>query len=463
MTSTFGCPHCGSSNPLRATFCGSCGAYLQGIDATELGPQRPADEKAESPPRSPAPPPPDPADRADPTRTQPWLRPDFDEPDAPPPQDATTARQPWLQPEQYEREQSTPPTPRPQRLLGGLQRLIEPLHLDPRSQAAATLPPSPSGPPPELPDEMQRQLRAIFTSDVPIQDESPPALTHIRSGAGQGLGLLRREWVYALLLAALLFGLWADNAGPESRPHAWPGVESAFTAIENLPTGSVVLVNWAYDPSFAGEMDQAVLPVLEHLLRQDLRLVFISQLPGGPATARRMLAAASRDLPSPRQAGSSPIQAGYLPGGVSALPLLGEAPARSLPADIQGRTLTNRESLAALETGSAGLLLIVAASAEEVQRWLEQIQPLNPAPLVAVTSAAADPPLRPYADSGQIVGLVSGYAGGIAYRQRLGDLISSDQQESQRRQISAQNWALAVLLLVAVAGNLSALYERREP
>ena len=65
-------------------------------------------------------------------------------------------------------------------------------------------------------------------------------------------------------------------------------------------------------------------------------------------------------------------------------------------------------------------------------------------------------------DSGQISGLVSGYAGGIAYRDILADAVPTARQESQRRHITGQNWALAVLLLVIVVGNLAGFVERRE-
>ena len=112
------------------------------------------------------------------------------------------------------------------------------------------------------------------------------------------------------------------------------------------------------------------------------------------------------------------------------------------------------------EENNPALLLILAGRSEEVQRWVEQVQPLNRAPIVAVIGAAADPVVRPYVDSGQISGLVSGYAGGVAYQDLRADAISASSQERQRRHISGQNWALAVLLLVIVLGNLAGLAQR---
>ena len=134
-----------------------------------------------------------------------------------------------------------------------------------------------------------------------------------------------------------------------------------------------------------------------------------------------------------------------------------------MPVDMQGRAVGNRAAIRALASDRPALLLILAARSEEVQRWIEQVQPLDDAPIVAVTSAAVDPAIRPYVDSGQIIGLVSGYAGGIEYRTLMADVLSTSGQESQRRHITGQNWALVVLLLVVAVGSLAGLAERREP
>ena len=460
MTSTFGCPHCGRANPLRVTFCAFCGTALQELDAEGLARARAktaADDETIHPEAASG------QNAPQPAPGQPWLRPDFDKPD---PRaeatDASLAEQPWLRPEEDSQGTQTRPTQRPQRLVSGLQGLLEPVELDESFAQPEPAAEAPSGVA-DLPYAMRRELRQIFATDLPLlEDTTSPAPGPL---GRQGAGLWRRNWVYGLLLAGILLALWTGNAPPNSRPHSWPGVADAYNAIDALPAGSVVLVNWAYDPATAGEMDQATLPVIEHLLEKNSRLLVVSQLPGGPATARRLLALArsrASQTALARQAGESLVEGGYPSGGVGSLALLGQSPTQAIPVDIQGRSLSNRATLTALEQNAPALLLILAARAEDAQRWLEQVQSINAAPVVVVSSAAVDPAIRPYVDSGQIAGLVSGYAGGIAYQELLADVIPSASQESQRRQIAGQNWALAVLLLVIAVGNLAGLAERRE-
>ena len=468
MTSTFGCPHCGKPNPLAATFCGACGAYLLSLDAVDLTDKTSAaaEEGPIFQPDNGTPIPiPAPELGPDPVQTQPWLRPDFDQPDPPESGPSSLDDQPWLRAENEAQETDPLPRTAPQRLVGGLQGLIEPIEIDQSlfQQEPATQ--SLSGVD-DIPYETRRELRLLFAADVPILEEPAQENQQPSQPGGQGRGLWRRNWIYGLLLAALLLGLWSANAAPNSRPHSWPGVSAAYSAIDSLPVDSVVLVNWAYDPSNAGEMDLAALPVIEHLVEKGARLLVVSQLPGGPATARRLIQVArsgASQAALSRQLDDTLVEGGYLPGGVASLPLLGQAPVQSVPVDMQGRSVGNRAAMTTLATDSPALLLILAARSEEVQRWIEQVQPLDGAPVVAVTSAAVDPAIRPYVDSGQITGLVSGYAGGIEYRTLMADVLSKAGQESQRRHISGQNWALIVLLLVIAVGSLAGLAERREP
>jgi hypothetical protein len=104
------------------------------------------------------------------------------------------------------------------------------------------------------------------------------------------------------------------------------------------------------------------------------------------------------------------------------------------------------------------LAVLFAARAEDVQIWLEQVQPLNDVAVVAVTSAGADPLLRPYLDSGQLTGLVSGFDGAYAYEELAGFSRPLAAEEVARVRLAAQNWGQLALLLILVLGNLAGLF-----
>lgn len=211
-------------------------------------------------------------------------------------------------------------------------------------------------------------------------------------------------------------------------------------------------------------MDLVAQPVIEHILQRQAKPVVVSQLPGGPATARRLIAKAEEAMRRPGRlpaADRQVIEAGFLPGGVASLSLLAVAPARTLPVDSRRVDVRTRFTVATLTDSIPVLTLLISAGAEDVRRWLEQVQPLNGGTVVAITSAVADPALRPYLHSGQLAGLVSGWDGGRAY-QRLSERTRSvEEQARTSRLASGQNWGFGVLLVAVVLGNLAGLAERR--
>jgi hypothetical protein len=79
---------------------------------------------------------------------------------------------------------------------------------------------------------------------------------------------------------------------------------------------------------------------------------------------------------------------------------------------------------------------------------------------VAFTSAAADPILRPYLESRQLAGLVSGFDGARAYQELSGVPLTPANSERLSRQLSGQTWGQAAFLLALILGNLAALFGR---
>jgi hypothetical protein len=149
----------------------------------------------------------------------------------------------------------------------------------------------------------------------------------------------------------------------------------------------------------------------------------------------------------------------YLPGGAAVLPLLGQDTRKGLLGD-SGDSDDELPSVRSLLAQMPSLAVVFAAQAEDVQQWLEQVQPLNQTPVIAVASAGADPLLRPYQDSGQLAGLVSGFDGAYAYAHLLRRPLSPEEQQAAERHVAFQNWGHFAALAAILLGNLSALLGR---
>lgn len=460
------CPHCGYSNKVDAHFCANCGTNL----ARTQPPSPPAGESSEEPDATPedqesVPPrageedtggyPP--ARPSDPTYSRSWPRSAAEGDDA----NQVSGR-----------EEPSPSAEQEEPLLADLDGMLEPA--DPlafvTSGAGAFGPTVASSDPLSIEltvnDEERRQLRQLLSEDVPPAVGARPDMSPVTAEpAPGGSGLQRRPWLELILLLGLAGALlWGAPPSPEGvRPHPLPGLEQAHRQIESLPPNSVVLVNWAYDPAAAGEMDFVAQPVVEHLLHKKAKLIVFSQLPGGPATARRVISRVEESLRRPSRSeitSNQVIEGGFLPGGAASLPLLGVAPARALPVDPRWVDLRERFSIAGLAEAGPPLTLVIAARAEDVRRWLEQVQPLNDSTVIAVTSAVVDPAVRPYLNSGQLAGLVSGWDGGSAYIRRTERTRSVAEQAFSFRRINGQNWGVGILIVAVLLGNMVWLTER---
>ena len=465
---TIYCPECNTANRSGSNFCNRCGASLElelldpmlinftdsDVADSDVAGSDVADEETTDS---------DPLEFFD-LDNQPWLRSveiDEEDTDDMPPSVDELLSQELIDVEGDQEDdfllQDPAATPR---LIMGIQGLLEPLNIardieietirEPRvSTALGTAPPLPLDP------EHARQLRQLMSSEPMLADTPRQMKTPTRSS-------LRIPWLFALLGAVILLIILLRLPGPVGTPQEWPGVSAAYEAVDALPAGSNTLVYWAYDPSTAGEMDWIALPVIQHLLQKQSQLMIISPLPGGPATARRLMREALAGLVDVAQIEIDDkrplwINGGYLPNSSATLPLLGQnlqAIPRSFP--------MNEEGVPATSIGTMDLAVVIAAQAEDVQLWLEQVAPRNRVPVLAFVGAGADPVLRPYWDSQQVSGLVSGFDGAHAYQAKLDTPLTKRTEEKLEQHVIAQNWGHFILLLAIVLGNLAALMGLKE-
>lgn len=439
------CPHCGTTNRAGSNFCNRCGANLQSDDRRE---ERPAESQEsggaayEEAPPSPFDPESEGATDQPRALAERRRRP---EPPLMPPEPALDDDTPFA----ADTGEAAPFT---RRLVMGVQELLEPVQIanalhegaEPGSALVATAL--------TLPAEQLRRIRALLTDDPVLLD--PPALA-VQVASVRW----RLPWLILLVSGALALPILFGFFGPVGAPQQWPGVAEAHALIDSLPAGATVLMLWEYDAATAGELDLVALPLVSHLLERRIQPIFVSQLPGGPAVAERLLLRAAEGLRADTAFQFITdrelyINAGYLPGGAAALTYVAQAPASAL---VRHSPLAPVATPLTTETvGQAALTIVVAAQAEAVQQWLEQGQPVQQRPTLAVTSAGADPILRPYLASGQLRGLVSGFDGAISYQQLRTVHLAVAEEAWMSRQLVLQNWGHFALLLILFFGNLVA-------
>jgi hypothetical protein len=492
------CPHCGTANRIGSNFCNSCGTELHGSDSPTT--PRASDETPDHPdPTAPSEHPMDTPAATDASaddlagagfaaedlttseqdnisaaqrRPRRFRRvpgaegePSEEElPEAAPTTPGPLVDQPWLQQALAEEEELDPAdsllpsTSGVKRLVVGVQGLLEPVRTSSKldenvaGQRAVTIQPTRT-----LVDLSTDQLRAVRQiMAAPLELAGAPPY----SPPGQWPSL-RIAWISLLLLGVAGLPVLLGLPGPGGRPVRWPGVTDTFAAIERLEPNATVYLFWAYEPAMAGELDLVARPVLRHLLSKQARLVVVSLTPTGPAVARRLIEQTNQERTRAiTLAGAGTpswsVPTLFLAGGASVLPLLAYDPIRA----IFGAETVVAPNVAEALSGPPALSVVLAAQAEDAQSWLEQFQPLSGSPVVAIVSAGADLPLRPYWNSGQLEGLVSGFDGGFSYQQLLEPAPARATVSPLALHSARQNWGLLVVAGLILLGNLMALLGR---
>jgi hypothetical protein len=251
------------------------------------------------------------------------------------------------------------------------------------------------------------------------------------------------QWVIASLLIALVvlpFLMpqgWlpllphADNLPPS------PLVQTAVTKISVLPPNASVLVVFDYDPTQAGEMNQIAEMLLRHLQTRAANITAVSLNPLGAGLARSVWDV----IGAP--AGGQRIDKGYVPG--------------------QAVGVQN----VLLNEGPFDLVIDLSASSDSLRWWVEQltVSGFN-MPFIAGVSTAVESLALPYAQSGQITGLISGATGAMMYARQANLLPGLDEARLERNQYHIESqtlahWLLAILIVVGLVSGLISRAGRR--
>jgi hypothetical protein len=270
------------------------------------------------------------------------------------------------------------------------------------------------------------------------------------------------RWIaYALLLVAVaapFFLAWSPLPYDLAPTRA---VSAAGQEIDRLPRGAAVLLAFDYDPATAGEMDVVAAALVSHLMDRQARLVTVSLMPTGPATADALIARAAAGRAAYGPAGPLYANLGFLPGQATGARLIGQGLSTALPYDFSGVPAGELPVMSGITgTLSFDLMIELAAGSDTLRWWIEQVATPSGVPLVAGVSALVDPVARPYfeMEAPQLKGIVGGVIGAAEYQlHRSGQPVLP---RSLAARLDSQLAAQIVLIGVLIAGNIVYLARR---
>ncbi|NJN96102.1 MAG: hypothetical protein HC875_19350 [Anaerolineales bacterium] len=185
---------------------------------------------------------------------------------------------------------------------------------------------------------------------------------------------------------------------------------------------SVALVSFDYTTATQGEMQPLAEAIIGRLRGQGMRLIFISLEPEGATLAQRTLETILAERGETY--GAEMVNLGYVPGQIAGIRevVTGRKQLSGLADVKEGLTFAAPERAAwngINNLGQVDVVITLSDNPATARWWIEQMAAATPPDdgeryLLAATSATADPFVRPYLDSQQLDGLISGINGAAA-------------------------------------------------
>jgi hypothetical protein len=208
--------------------------------------------------------------------------------------------------------------------------------------------------------------------------------------------------------------------------------EAAYTAVDNLAPDQPVLIAFDYEPGYSGELSNAARGIIQHLVKKNVRLVFVSTSSTGTVLADSTLQDSLKEMPEMADQTirdsfltNRTVNLGYLAGGTASLQEFAQNPQMAarygLKAAMDGVPTWSLPALANIRSISDFAMIIVITDSSETGRaWVEQVEPhIGDIPLIMASTSLAAPMLEPYYESTQINGLVMGLTDGSRYHIRF--------------------------------------------
>jgi hypothetical protein len=301
--------------------------------------------------------------------------------------------------------------------------------------------------------EKNRSQSSLLDS-ILAQETQPLLIPTARKHAS---GLLLRVLIALLMLAVIVFAMFPGmNFAPLAVPALYPPeMLRMFEQVDkSLKPDAPILLAVDYEPGLSGEMRLVSSAVVNHLIAKKANIVVISTVPTGPALANQLLIEAQK-ANTGYDLAKQTVNLGYMPGGAISLLEFAQIPQQAAPVTLSGAQAWQNTFLKDLPKDRPGLqgfsqVIVLTDRAESGRAWIEQVQPLmSGVPLYMVTSAQAAPLLLPYAQSGQVAGIVSGLLGGAMYAQ-----LSNQPGSPALNYLAAYQIAVVLAIGIVLVGGL---------
>ncbi|MGC8797298.1 MAG: hypothetical protein ACP5PK_01335 [candidate division WOR-3 bacterium] len=264
------------------------------------------------------------------------------------------------------------------------------------------------------------------------------------------LASIDRRIIYLLLTLVVLLPLIIK---PRISVRVSEPVQDAFNAVDQLPSGSVVMVSIDFDPSSSPEVQPMLVAILRHCFKKNLKVVVTGQLALGLPLGEIALNQVAPEYG--KVYGKDFINIGYRPGYTALMVGIGREIRDFFKTDYRGVPLDSFEFMRQVHNYHDIDLLVTLAHGAVAEAWIQYAGARFKQKIIVGCTGVNAPGMYQYYSAHQISGIIGGLQGASEYETLV------ENPGAATLGMPAQSSAHALLIILLIIGNIGFLITRR--
>lgn len=231
--------------------------------------------------------------------------------------------------------------------------------------------------------------------------------------------------------------------------------KKAFDTVENLPSGSRVLLSAEYGPSTKPEIHPMTMAVLRHLFRKQCKVYVTCLWPDGQFMAKEALTEVAEGEFG-LSYGKDFVLLGFRPGNEAVVKGIVSDIRYIFTVDYQNTLIDSIPMMSGIrKLKDFALVISMSAGYPGTVEWIQYGSDPTGVPITTGTASIQVNEVLPYVAAGQLQGIIAGMPGAAEYEAMIG------RKGFGYAGMDAQSVAHLVIVFFIIVGNLTYLLERR--
>ena len=227
-----------------------------------------------------------------------------------------------------------------------------------------------------------------------------------------------------------------------------------YDYIEDLPSGSTVLIAFDYGPSSMAELQPMGMAFLRHCFQKKIQVIGMTLVTDGATLGYEIMQEAAKTTDAID--GEDYVYLGFRPGTIQVMLGMGTTINSIFESDYKEKPLAEIPMMAGIKNYDQIDLVLDLASSSTTEAWIAYINTRYNQKIAAGVTGVIISQMYPYLQTEQLIGLMPGLLGAAEYE----TLIDTPAKATKR--MSVQSFVHLLVFSLVILGNVAFFIQKRE-